>query len=92
MIAVFKRQLYKDNESGKTELRDSKCQQLDKYDNKKGKVLDKFKDKNEKKNIRYVLFLFVTPLSLPQKELNCRTDMNKGIKSLNHLVYIPKIG
>lgn len=59
------------------------------YDNEEGKSLDKFESEDKREDIGYVPFFFVIP---PQKESNRLIDMGKGIKSLNHLVCIPKIG
>ncbi len=58
------------------------------HDNKEREGLDKYKSKDEKQNIRYVFFLFVTPFFLFQKELNHLIDINKRIKSLNLFIYI----
>lgn len=53
--------------------------------------LDEFKGKDEREDIRYVSLLFITSCLLSQKESNYLIDMGKGIRSLNHLVYISKI-
>ena len=66
-----------------------KCQQLYACNNQKDEGLDKFEGESKEKDIEYILFTFITP---PQKESNSLTDMGKGIKSLNHFIYIPKIG
>ncbi len=47
--------------------------------------LDEFEGEDERENIEYIPLLFITPL---QKESNCRTDIGRGIKSLNHLLCI----
>ncbi len=60
------------------------------HDNEEGQSLDKYESESEGKDIRYILFPFIAPLPL-QKESNRPTDMDKGIKSLNHLIYISKI-
>ena len=86
---VFKHQRFEDNGSNKIELRGSKHQRLDLRDDEEEEGLDKFEGKSEGEDIGYVLFLFIAPL---QKESNCVTNIGKGTKSLNHLVYIPKIG
>ena len=59
------------------------------YDNKERESLDKFEGKSKGEDIGYVFFSFI---ALSKKELNSLTNMGKKIKSLNHLVYIPKIG
>ena len=60
-------------------------------DNEEGQSLDKFKDEDERKNIGYVPFPFVTfPCS--QKKSNRPTNICKRTKRLNHFVCIPKIG
>ena len=59
------------------------------HDNEEGKGLNKFKGEGEEEDIGYVLLFFIAP---PQKELNYLTNMGKGTKSLNHLVYISEIG
>ncbi len=86
--AMLKRQRFKDSGSDKTEPRDSKRQWLNAHNDKEGEGLDEFEGEGEGKNIGYILFLFVAP---PQNGSNRSTDIGKGIKSLNHLVYIPKI-
>ncbi len=58
--------------------------------NKERQRLDKYESKSERENIGYIPFPFVTPLFSLQKELNSLTDMDRGIKSLNHFIYIPK--
>ena len=87
--AMLKCQQFKNSRSDKIEPRSSKCQQLDLRDNEEEESLDKFECESEEKSIEYVLLLFVAS---PQKESNYPTDMGEGTKSLNHLVYIPKIG
>ena len=86
---MFKCQKFEDDKSDETEPRDLKCKRLDLRDNKKGKGLDKFEDKGEGENIRFIPFLFVVPL---YKESNCPTNMCKKRKSLNYFVCISKIG
>ncbi len=86
---MLKCQRFKDSGSDKTELRGSKCQQLDLHDNEEEEGLDKFKDEGEGENIGYVSLPFIAP---PQKESNYLIDIGKGIRSLNHLVCISKIG
>ncbi len=85
--ALLKRQQFEDSGSDETEPRGSKCQRLDVHDNEKGEGLDEFE--GEREDIGYVPLLFVAP---PQKESNCPTNMGKETRSLNHLVYISKIG
>ncbi len=70
-------------------MKSSKCQRLDACEDEEGKGLDKFEGEGEKEDIGYIILPFVAP---PQKESNRPTDMGEGIKGLNHLVYIPKIG
>ncbi len=70
-------------------MRGSKRQRLDLRDNKEGESLDKFEDEDEEEDIRYIPHLFIVP---PQKKSNCPINRIEEIKSLNHLVYIPKIG
>lgn len=65
-----------------TESKVSKHQHVDIHDNKELKSLDKYEDKGD----RYVLLP-----SPPQKESNCLIDLRKKTKSLNYLIYIPKI-
>ena len=89
MLAVLKRQQFKDNESDKMEPSGSKRQQLDLRDDEEEESLNEFNDKDKGEGIGYVPLLFVTP---PQKESNRPTDMDKGTRSLNNLVCIPKIG
>ena len=89
MLAVLKCQQFEDNKSDKTELKGSKCQRLDKCDNEEGNNLDKNEDKI--KGIKYVSLHFVLLLFFPQKVSNRPSDLGERTKSLNHLVYIPKI-
>ena len=86
---MLKRQQFKDSGCDKIKPRGSKCQQLYIHDNKEGKGLDKFEDEGKRKDIRYILLLFVAPF---QKESNYLIDMGKRTKSLNYLICIPKIG
>lgn len=81
---MLKRQQFKNGESDKTELNVSKRPQLDVYDNKEGQGLKKCKSKSE----IYVLFPFIAHIFPSQKKLNRPTDLDKGTKSLNYLVYI----
>lgn len=70
----------------------SKRQCVNMHNNEKRQSLDKYEGENKGEDIRYVLFLFITPLSSSQKKSNRLTDMGKRIKSPNHLIYLPKIG
>ncbi len=90
MAVVLKRQRFEDSKSEETEPRVSKRQRIGMHDDEEGQSLDQYKGEGEREDIRYVPLPFVT-LPPPQKESNCPTDMGEGIKSLNHLVYIPKI-
>ncbi len=87
--AVLKRQRFEDSESDKTKPRGLKRQRLDMREDEEGEGVDKFEGEGERENIGYVPFLFIAP---PQKESNRPIDMGKGIRSLNHLVCIPKMG
>ena len=60
---------------------------MDVYDNENGQNLDKYEDKDEKEDIRYVSLPFVT-FPPPRKESNCLTGIGEGTKSLNHLICI----
>ena len=80
---MLKHQQFKNTKSDKTEPKGSKRWQLDLRDNKERKSLNKFKDKGDRKNIGYILFLFIIS---PQKKSNCLTNMGKRIKSLNYLI------
>lgn len=59
------------------ELKVSKCQRVDVYDNEKGQNLDEYKDKDEREDIRYVSLPFVT-FPPPQKESNRLTGIGEG--------------
>lgn len=87
--AVLKNQRFKDNRSDKTELKGSKCQQLNVHDNESGQCLDEYEV--ESKDNRYILLLFKA-LFLLQKKLNRLSDLGEKTISLNHLVCISKIG
>lgn len=58
------------------------------YDNKEKLGLNK----SESKDNKYILFPFITLYPPLSKELNHLTDLGKELNSLNHLIYIPKIG
>ena len=96
-LTILKRQQFEDSGSDKTEPRRSKCQRLDEHNNKKKNGLDDEKengldeDEGEIEGGRYIPLLFVSLSLLPQKLLNRPSDLGKGTKSLNHIVYISKI-
>lgn len=69
-----------------------KRQRVNMHNNEKEQSLDKYESEDERKDIGYILFLFITPPSSSQKKSNRSTDIGKGIKSPNHLIYLPKIG
>lgn len=91
MELVLKRQQFEDSKSKEIELRISKYQYMGMYNNKKGQSLDKYEGESEEKNVRYILLLFITFAPL-RKELNRPISMSVGTRSLNNLVYVPKIG
>ena len=91
IAAVLNRQQFKDSESEETEPRVLKRQRVGVHDNEKKQNLDEYEDEDERKDIGYVPLPFIAPLP-PQKESNRPTDIGERTKSLNHLVYIPKIG
>lgn len=62
------------------------------HDNEKKQNFNKYKAKNEGEGIRYIFFSFVSNLFLSLKKSNCPTNLGKEIKSLNHLIFISKIG
>ncbi len=92
--AMLKRQRFKDSESEEREPRVSKRQCLGVHDDEEGQSLDEYEEEGEGEgeDVRYVPLPFVAPPPPPRKESNRLTDMGEGIKSLNHLVCIPKIG
>ena len=75
--------------SDETKSKGLKRQRLDEYDDKKGNSLDEDEDGIER--ARYVLPPFVPLPPLPQRVSNRPSDLGKGTRSLNYLVYIPKI-
>ena len=85
ILTVLKRLQFEDRGSNKTELRRSKHQHLDGYDNKKENGLDNEKknsldkDENKKKSDRYVLPHFVSLPPFPQKMSNHPSDLGKRI-------------
>ena len=86
--AMLKRQRFEDSRSDKMEPKGSKRQRLDKRDNKERNGLDG--DEGKIMDVRYIPPLFI-PLLFPRKVSNRRSDLGKGIRSLNHLVCISKI-
>lgn len=48
------------------------------------------KDESNGDRDRYVFFLLIALFFPPQKESNRFLDLDKRIKSLNYLIYIPK--
>lgn len=87
--AMLKDLQLENSRSEKTELRELKRQYLDKNDNKEKNSLDEDEAKIE--YARYVVFPFIFLSLLPQKVSNHLSDWGKKIKSINHLVFIPKI-
>ena len=87
--ALLKRQRFEESGSDETEPKRLKRQRLDERDDEEGNSLDE--DEGEIEGARYVLFPFVLLLLLPQKVSNCPSDLGEKIRSLNHLVCIPKI-
>ena len=87
--AILKRQQFGDSGSDKIEPRGSKRQRLDEYDNKKWNGLGG--DEGEIESSRYIPPPFVPLLPLAQKVSNRLSDLGEWIKSLKHIVYIPKI-
>ncbi len=61
---------------------------MDARDDDEGEGLDEFEGEGEVEDIGYVPLPFVAP---PRNGSNRPTDMSKGTRRLNHLVYIPKI-
>ncbi len=89
MAALLKRQQFEDSKSEETEPRVSKRQRMSVHDDEEGLSLDEYEGEGE--DVGYVPLPFVAPPS-PRKESNRPIDMGEGIRSLNHLVCIPKIG
>lgn len=83
---MLKCQQFDDSDSKKKVPRIYKHLQIDKNDNKKQDL-----DKYENEINRYISFSPAFLFSPPQKELNRPSDLDKGTKSLTHLVYISKI-
>ncbi len=54
--------------------------------------MDEYEGKGEREDVGYVPLLFIALHPPTLNESNRLTDMGEGIRSLNHLVYIPKIG
>ncbi len=59
------------------------------YNDEEELSLDEYEDEGE--DVGYVPLPFVAPPP-PQKESNRPIDIGKETRSLNYLVYIPKIG
>ena len=59
-------------------------------DKKEGQSLREYMDEDEGEDIGYIPLLFITAPPL-RTEWNRLTDMGEGIRSINHLVCIPKI-
>ncbi len=89
---MLKRQRFEDSESEEKESRVSKRQRLGVHDNEEGQSLDEYESEGEGEDVGYVPLPFVAPPPPPRKESNRPTDMDEEIRSLNHLVCIPKIG
>lgn len=92
MSAILKCQQFESSRSNKIESKSWKYQCLDIRDNEEEQGLDKYKGKDEGKDIEYIPLLFIALFLLLQKESNCLTNMSKIIKNPNHLVYILKMG
>ena len=88
MLAMLQRQRFENNRSDETEPRVWKRQRLDERDNEEKNGLDE--DEGEIEGAKYVSSPFI-PLLLPQKMSNRPSNLGKGTKSLNHLIYVPKI-
>ena len=87
--ALLKRQRFEESGSDEMEPKGSKRQRLDERDNEEGNSLNE--DQGEIEGARYIPSSFV-PLPLLFRNVSNRpSDLGKGIRSLNHLVYIPKI-
>lgn len=84
ILAVLKKQQFKDNGSDKRKSSISKCQRFDVNDNKERESLEKYENKTEGKT--YVIYLFIPNPPYFRKESNYMTDLDERIKSLNHLV------
>lgn len=80
--AVFKCQQFEDTDSDVTEPSALKRLRMDEHDNEEGQSSDKYQDKSGR---------YVRLLPRPRKESNRLTDLGEGIRSLNHLVCIPKL-
>ena len=87
--ALLKRQRFEESGSDETEPKESKHQRLDEHDDEEGNNLDK--DEGEIEGARYILPPFIPLLLLPQKVSNRPSNLGKRTRSLNYLVYIPKI-
>lgn len=89
---MLKDQRFENIENDKTELRVSKHQRMNTYNDKKEQGLDEYEGQGEGEDVVYILFLAFVALFSSQKKSNHLIKMDKGIKSLNYLIYIPKIG
>ena len=91
MSAMLKYQQFEDSKCDnlETELRVSKCQQLNWHDNEERQGLNKYE--SEPEGEKYIFFPFLASSSLPQRELNRLTNLSRGARSLNDFVCIPKI-
>ena len=103
--AVLKHQQFGDSGSDEIEPRGSKRQCLNErkdeeengLNNKEGNDLDDKerkglnKDEGEIEGGRYIPPPFVPLSFLPQKVFTCPSDLGKGIRSLKHIICIPKI-
>ena len=96
-LAVLKRQQFGDSGSDETELRRSKRQRLDERDNKEENNLDNEEgngldeDECEIESGRYVPPPFVPLPPLSRNMSNRPSDLGEGIKSLKHIICIPKV-
>lgn len=86
---LLKHQQFGDHKYDKIELKRSKYQRLDTYDNKEKQSLNRYK--GESVGNKYIFLLFVAYF-LPQIELNHLSDLSRGIKSFYYHIYILKIG
>lgn len=89
---MLKRQSLEDAKSDETKLKVLKCQHVSIYDNEEKQSFDKNKSESKDKYIGCTPLLFIVPLYPPQKKSNRLTNLSEGIKNLNYLIYILKIG
>ncbi len=83
---VLKRQLFDDNDSEEKVPKVYKCLRIDESENEK-QDLNKYEGEVD----RYVPLPPTLLLPPPQKESNRPSDLDKGTRSLTHLICIPKI-